>query len=103
MPQYFEEQPQTESCRRIVDYRMNGINFNFTTDTAVFSRSNVDFGTNLLISAMIEDIRKTGPHPGNFSGSGMRCRHCRHRNEVMLYGVQHVRYGHKFTPLILQR
>ncbi|MCH4153470.1 MAG: methyltransferase [Mageeibacillus sp.] len=70
MPQYFEEQPQTESCRRIVDYRMNGINFNFTTDTAVFSRSNVDFGTNLLISAMIEDIRKTGPHPGNFLDLG---------------------------------
>ena len=45
MPQYFETNPDTPSERKLIDYRANGINFEFITDSAVFSRNGVDFGT----------------------------------------------------------
>lgn len=70
MPQYFEEQPLTASSRKSINYRMNGINFEFVTDTSVFSRNAVDFGTNLLIEEMIADIKSRGPHPGKFLDLG---------------------------------
>ena len=61
MPQYFEVNPDTPSERRLIDYRANGINFEFITDSAVFSRNGVDFGTDLMINAVIADI-KTRKH-----------------------------------------
>ena len=61
MPQYFEPNPDTESRRRIIDYRINGINFKFTTDTSVFSKTAVDKGTDLLLNSAIEDIKRRGP------------------------------------------
>jgi len=61
MPQYFDTDPNTPSDRKLIDYRANGINFEFITDTAVFSRKGVDFGTDLMINAIIADI-KTRKH-----------------------------------------
>ena len=61
MPQYFESDPTTPSDRRLIDYRINGINFKFVTDTAVFSKTAVDKGTDLLLNSVIEDIKKRGP------------------------------------------
>ena len=61
MPQYFEVNPDTPSERRLIDYRANGINFEFITDSAVFSRNGVDCGTDLMINAVIADI-KTRKH-----------------------------------------
>lgn len=61
MPQYFEANPDTPSNRKTVDYRINGINFSFVTDTAVFSKTSVDKGTDLLLESAIADIKKRGP------------------------------------------
>ena len=61
MPQYFEKDPETKSKRKTVDYRINGMNFRFLTDTAVFSRDSVDRGTDILLHAVIKDIKKRGP------------------------------------------
>ena len=60
MPQYFEANPDTPSNRRTVDYRINGINFTFMTDTAVFSKTSVDKGTDLLLQTVIGDIKARG-------------------------------------------
>ena len=60
MPQYFEANPETPSNRKHVDYRINGINFKFVTDTAVFSKTSVDKGTDLLLESTIADIKKRG-------------------------------------------
>ena len=61
MPQYFEANPDTPSNRRVIDYRINGISFKFNTDTAVFSKTSVDKGTDRLLRTAIEDIKRRGP------------------------------------------
>ena len=63
MPQYFEPVPTTASDRKTFGY--NGLNRNltFVTDTSVFSRSGVDFGTNLLLEESVNDIKARGVKP----------------------------------------
>jgi 16S rRNA (guanine1207-N2)-methyltransferase len=61
MPQYFEAIPDTPSNRKFVEYRINGINFKFVTDTAVFSKTAVDKGTDLLLESTIADIKERVP------------------------------------------
>lgn len=61
MPQYFEANPDTPSNRKFVDYRIHGVNFRFVTDTAVFSKTSVDKGTDLLLESSIADIKRRGP------------------------------------------
>ena len=61
MTQYFDPNPVTPSDRKVIPYRMNGINFEFTTDSSVFSRKEVDFGTNLLIDTLVKDISPEAP------------------------------------------
>lgn len=60
MSHYFDNVPETESSRRRVEYRVDGRNFIFATDTAVFCRDSVDRGTDLLINTVIDDIRSRG-------------------------------------------
>lgn len=64
MAHYYDSMPDTPSDRRFIEYRANGINFNFVTDTNVFSRNDVDKGTELLIDAVIEDIKARGAKKG---------------------------------------
>lgn len=64
MSYYFDSVPEKESNKRQVEYRVNGINFVFTTDTAVFSKNSVDKGTDLLINTVIDDIKSRGAHKG---------------------------------------
>ena len=70
MAHYFDENPSTGSDRRMIDYRIDGTNFTFVTDTDVFSRREVDFGTNLLLEELIRDIRESGRNGGNFLDLG---------------------------------
>ena len=70
MTQYFDPNPMTPSERKVIPYRMNGINFEFLTDTSVFSRNNVDFGTDLLISTLVKDIKERGPKMERFVDLG---------------------------------
>lgn len=64
MAHYYDSMPDTPSDRRFIDYRANGINFSFVTDTNVFSRNDVDKGTDLLINSVIEDIKERGARKG---------------------------------------
>jgi len=64
MAHYYDSMPDTPSDRRFIEYRANGINFNFVTDTNVFSRNDVDKGTELLIDAVIENIKARGAKKG---------------------------------------
>lgn len=57
MAHYFDNNPESESKRATVEYRINGVNFSFMTDTDVFSRKSVDFGTDLLLNEVIKDIK----------------------------------------------
>lgn len=70
MTQYFDPNPLTPSDRKTISYRMNGINFEFCTDTSVFSRKDVDFGTNLLIETLVKDIKERGPKMERFVDLG---------------------------------
>lgn len=54
---YYDSDPLTQSDRRIIKYRQYGINFEFITDTNVFSKSQVDFGSDLMLTAMIKDLK----------------------------------------------
>lgn len=64
MSHYFEAVPGTPSDRKVVSYRCAGMNFEFITDTSVFSRGDVDKGTDLLINTVIDDIKKKGASKG---------------------------------------
>ena len=64
MAHYYDSMPDTPSDRRFIEYRANGMNFRFVTDTNVFSRNDVDKGTQLLIESVIEDIKARGAKKG---------------------------------------
>ncbi len=63
MAHYYDSNPETPSDRHSVEYRKNGVNFLFTTDSDVFSKRGIDFGTDLLLTAMIDDIKSSGEKP----------------------------------------
>lgn len=58
MAHYFDEKPQSESQIRTFKTRIHGIDFEFATDSGVFSRSRMDFGTELLLETVIRDQQK---------------------------------------------
>lgn len=64
MAHYYDSMPETPSNRKMIEYRQNGMNFRFVTDTNVFSRSDIDKGTDLMLAAAIEDIKSRGAHKG---------------------------------------
>ena len=64
MAHYYDSTPETPSNRRFIEYRQNGMNFRFVTDTNVFSKNEIDKGTDLMIEAAIEDIKARGAHKG---------------------------------------
>lgn len=48
---YYSKKPQTESKPMSWSYTLRGHKFNFVTDSGVFSKSEVDFGSRVLIDA----------------------------------------------------
>lgn len=48
---YYTNKPSTESDRQQWNFDLKGYNFSFTTDTGVFSKKEVDFGSRVLIEA----------------------------------------------------
>ncbi|WP_277583949.1 class I SAM-dependent methyltransferase [Psychrobacillus antarcticus] len=48
---YYSRKPQTESKPRYWNFTLLGHNFRFETDAGVFSKSEVDFGSRVLIDA----------------------------------------------------
>lgn len=56
MAHYFSPTPETPSERQMIEARIHGIDFRFVSDTQVFSRRHVDFGTRLMIDTVISDL-----------------------------------------------
>lgn len=51
--QYFTENPTVDHDEHHVNYHLNGINLNLTTDAGVFSKNRVDYGSGVLIEQML--------------------------------------------------
>lgn len=52
MEQYFSEKPQVESETKQISTTIRGNQWTLTTDSGVFSKKSVDFGTRLLIESV---------------------------------------------------
>ncbi|MCM3741056.1 class I SAM-dependent methyltransferase [Oceanobacillus luteolus] len=51
---YFSEKPQTESSPRHLQTKLRDKNYTFTSDTNVFSKGKIDFGSRVLIETFEE-------------------------------------------------
>lgn len=60
MSHYYDENPTAKSDKKVITYRSNGTNFEFITDTNVFSRNEIDYGSDFLLNCMIEDLKQDG-------------------------------------------
>jgi 16S rRNA (guanine1207-N2)-methyltransferase len=60
MPHYYDEKPDSAHARKRIEARISGINLIFHTDSGVFSRNQLDFGTHLLIQSVLADARENG-------------------------------------------
>jgi len=56
MAHYFDEIPTTPSDPKSIEARFHGIDFVFASDSDVFSKKQVDFGTKLLLDTAILDL-----------------------------------------------
>ncbi len=57
MEHYFSEKPSVKSEKRNIKYSINDKIFEFITDNGVFSKSKVDFGTDLMLKEFIKENR----------------------------------------------
>jgi 16S rRNA (guanine1207-N2)-methyltransferase len=62
MAHYFDPKPTTVSKPQEIAFRLNGIDFSFMTDHSVFSKTRLDFGSELLLKTVITELsaQKTG-------------------------------------------
>lgn len=51
---YFSRKPQSKSSPKQWNYKLRGNSYSFTSDVGVFSKSEVDFGTQLLVESFEE-------------------------------------------------
>ena len=58
---YFDPNPTTEHRENELSIRLHGHDFQFKTDSGVFSRQRLDFGTELLLETVIDDQQKIRP------------------------------------------
>lgn len=56
MEHYFTNNPNLKSELRIIKYKYNGVELNFFSDNGVFSKDKLDFGSNLLLETLFENI-----------------------------------------------
>lgn len=54
MAHYFDENPQNEHKPKKIETRVNGIDFVFDTDSGVFSQTQLDYGSRLMLETVIE-------------------------------------------------
>ncbi|MBP6281371.1 MAG: class I SAM-dependent methyltransferase [Leptotrichiaceae bacterium] len=55
MEHYFSETPSIKSKNREIKYKINNEIFEFITDNGVFSKTRVDFGTDLMLREFIKE------------------------------------------------
>ena len=60
MEHYFTNNNNLKSNLRSIEYKVQNTSFVFYTDNGVFSKSSVDYGTDLLIQSYLENGKKTG-------------------------------------------
>ena len=70
MAHYYDENPQGESDRRVIQSRMHGMDFFFTTDSEVFSKKFLDFGSRTLLEAAIADLTECEKKKGKLLDLG---------------------------------
>jgi 16S rRNA (guanine1207-N2)-methyltransferase len=64
MAHYYDENPTSPSDRRELEGRFHGINFRFTSDSNVFSKKQIDFGTSLLLENALRVMTESGTRTG---------------------------------------
>ncbi|HPD00974.1 MAG TPA: methyltransferase, partial [Acetivibrio sp.] len=52
MSHYYTQNPDTPHDIGSIGYEVNGIKLQLTTDSGVFSKNKVDYGSNLLIQSL---------------------------------------------------
>ena len=57
MNHYFSEKPEIKSEKRTIKYTIQNKKFEFITDNGVFSKSKVDFGTDLMLNEFLKKNR----------------------------------------------
>ena len=67
---YYDENPQGESDRRVVQARLHGIDFFFSTDAEVFSKKFLDFGSRVLLETAIADLSEKNRKKGRLLDLG---------------------------------
>ena len=60
MEHYFTNNENLKSNLRSIEYTVKNTSFVFYTDNGVFSKSTVDYGTDLLIKTYLDNSKKTG-------------------------------------------
>ena len=54
MNHYFSEKPEIKSEKKTIKYTIQNKKFEFITDNGVFSKSKVDFGTDLMLNEFLK-------------------------------------------------
>ena len=55
MNHYFSEKQEVKSDRKIIKYKIENKNFEFITDNGVFSKTKVDFGTDVMLKVFLRE------------------------------------------------
>ena len=55
MNHYFSEKQEVKSDRKIIKYKIENKNFEFVTDNGVFSKTKVDFGTDVMLKVFLRE------------------------------------------------
>ena len=55
MSHYFSEKQDVKSDRKIIKYEIENKKFEFLTDNGVFSKTKVDFGTNIMLKVFLRE------------------------------------------------
>lgn len=62
MSHYYDANPEVESDETVFTYSYDNHNLKLTTDTGVFSKGKIDFGSDLLVTTFLKanplDLRK---------------------------------------------
>ena len=55
MSHYYDENPEVKSNQKKISYHFDKVHLEFTTDTGVFSKDRVDYGSDLLIKTFLKE------------------------------------------------
>ena len=60
MSHYFSEKQDVKSAKKVINYKIKDEKFEFLTDNGVFSKTKVDFGTDAMLRAFLDENKKLG-------------------------------------------